>query len=198
MIYLASNLMIMATKNWVIDPTHSEVHFKIKHLMITNVTGSFDVFNASAKTDEEDFTKAKISFTADVNSISTGNEQRDGHLKSADFFDAEKFPQIKFTATKAVSIDNDGSFDLYGDLTIRDVTKNVKLAVEFGGVVKDPYGNTKAGFTINGKINRKDFGLTWNAVTEAGGVVVSDEVRIIAEIQLVEQPVAEEIQLAEQ
>lgn len=188
----------MATKNWALDPTHSEVQFKIKHLMITNVTGSFEIFNISAKTEGEDFTKAKINFTADVNSISTGNEQRDGHLKGGDFFDAEKFPQIKFEATKAESIDNDGSFDLYGDLTIRDVTKNVKLAVEFGGVVKDPYGNTKAGFTINGKINRKDFGLNWNAVTEAGGVVVSDEVRIIAEIQLIEQLIAEEIELAEQ
>ncbi|MBU9936274.1 MAG: YceI family protein [Ferruginibacter sp.] len=188
----------MATKNWVLDPTHSEVHFKIKHLMITNVTGSFDIFTVSAKTEEEDFTRGKIIFTADVNSISTGNEQRDGHLKSGDFFDVEKFPRIKFEATKATPVDNDGSFDLYGDLTIRDVTKNVKLAVEFGGVVKDPYGNTKAGFTINGKINRKDFGLTWNAATEAGGVVVSEEVRIVAEIQLVEQPVAEEVELAEQ
>ncbi|UEG49932.1 YceI family protein [Ferruginibacter lapsinanis] len=177
----------MATKNWVIDPSHSEVQFKIKHLMITNVTGSFNIFNASVQTENEDFTKAAISFTADVNSISTGNEQRDGHLKSADFFDAEKFPQIKFVATKYENIDNDGSYELYGDFTIKDVTKNIKLSVEFGGVVQDAYGNTKAGFTINGKINRKDFGLTWNAVTEAGGVVVSDEVRLIAEIQLIEQ-----------
>lgn len=113
-------------------------------------------------------------------------------------FRCRKIPRIKFEATKATPVDNDGSSDLYGDLTIRDVTKNVKLAVEFGGVVKDPYGNTKAGFTINGKINRKDFGLTWNAATEAGGVVVSEEVRIVAEIQLVEQPVAEEVELAEQ
>jgi len=188
----------MATKNWVLDPTHSEVHFKIKHLMITNVTGSFDIFKVAAKTEGEDFTKGKISFTADVNSISTGNAQRDGHLKSGDFFDTEKFPEIKFEATKADPVDNDGSFDLYGDLTIRDVTKNIKLSVEFGGVVKDPYGNTKAGFTINGKINRKDFGLTWNAVTEAGGVVVSEEVKIAAEIQLIEQLVAEEVELAEQ
>ncbi len=188
----------MATKNWVIDPTHSEVHFKIKHLMITNVTGSFDIFQASVQTEEEDFMKATIRFKADINSISTGNEQRDGHLKSADFFEAEKYPQLKFTATKFESVDGDRSFNMYGDLTIKDVTKNVKLAVEFGGVVKDPYGNTKAGFTINGKINRKDFGLTWNAVTEAGGVVVSDEVRIIAEIQLSEQLIAEEIELAEQ
>jgi polyisoprenoid-binding protein YceI len=177
----------MATKNWALDPTHSEVHFKIKHLMITNVSGSFDIFNVSAQTEDEDFTRSKVSFTADVNSISTNNEQRDGHLKSADFFDAEKFPQIKFEAKRTDNVDNDGSYDLYGDLTIRDVTKEVKLAVEFGGVVKDPYGNTKAGFTINGKINRKDFGLTWNAVTEAGGVVVSDEVKIACEIQLIEQ-----------
>jgi len=177
----------MATRTWAIDPTHSEVHFKIKHLMITNVTGSFNIFQASVATEEEDFTKATISFTADIDSISTGNEQRDGHLKSADFFDAATYPQIKFTATKAESVDNDGSYELYGDLTIRDVTKSIKLDVEFGGVVKDMYGNTKAGFTINGKINRKDFGLTWSAVTEAGGVIVSDEVKIISEIQLIEQ-----------
>lgn len=177
----------MATKNWVLDTTHSEVQFKIKHLMITNVSGSFNIFTVSAQTEEEDFTKAKLSFTAEVNSVSTNNEQRDTHLKAPDFFDAEKFPQIKFTATKTESVDSDGSYELYGDLTIRDVIKNVKLSVEFGGVVKDPYGNTKAGFTINGKINRKDFGLTWSAVTEAGGVVVSDEVKIAAEIQLIEQ-----------
>ena len=177
----------MATRTWAIDPTHSEVHFKIKHLMITNVTGSFNIFQASVITEGEDFSTAKISFTAEVNSIDTGNEQRDGHLKGADFFDGEKYPQIKFTATKSENVDNDGSYELFGDLTIRDVTKNVKLSVEFGGVVKDAYGNTKAGFTINGKINRKDFGLTWSAVTEAGGVVVSDEVKIISEIQLIEQ-----------
>lgn len=177
----------MATRTWAIDPTHSEVHFKIKHLMITNVTGSFNIFQASVTTEGEDFSTAKISFTADTNSVDTGNEQRDGHLKSADFFDAEKYPQIKFTATKSEAVDNDGSYDMYGDLTIKDVTKNIKFSVEFGGVVKDAYGNTKAGFTINGKINRKDFGLTWSAVTEAGGVVVSDEVKIISEIQLIEQ-----------
>ena len=177
----------MSTKTWALDPTHSEVQFKIKHLMITNVTGSFDLFKVSAQTEGEDFTKAKISFSADVNSISTNNTQRDTHLKSADFFDAEKYPQINFTATKSENIDSDGSYDLYGDLSIRDVPKAVKLSVEFGGVVKDAYGNTKAGFTINGKINRKDFGLTWNGVTEAGGVVVSDEVRLAAEIQLIEQ-----------
>ena len=177
----------MATKKWVIDPTHSEVQFKIKHLMITNVTGSFDTFQAEVETEEEDFMKAKVSFTANVDSISTGNEQRDGHLKSADFFDTATYPKIAFTATKFENVDNDGSFELYGDLTMHGVTKNIKLDVEFGGVVKDPYGNTKAGFTINGKIKRKDFGLNWDAVTEAGGIVVSDEVRIACEIQLIEQ-----------
>lgn len=177
----------MAIRTWAIDPTHSEVQFKIKHLMITNVTGSFNIFTASVTTEDEDFSKAKISFTADVNSIDTGNEQRNGHLQAPDFFNADTYPQIKFVATKANNIDNDGSYELYGDLTIRDVSKNIKLSVEFGGVVKDMYGNTKAGFTINGKINRKDFGLTWNAVTEAGGIVLSDEVKIMGEIQLIEQ-----------
>ena len=177
----------MATRTWAIDPMHSEVQFKIKHLMITNVTGSFNIFQASVTTEDENFSTAKVSFTADVNSINTGNEQRDGHLKAPDFFDAATYPQIKFVATKSQSVDNDGSYELYGDLTMHGVTKNIKVSVEFGGVVKDLYGNTKAGFTINGKISRKDFGLTWNAATEAGGVVLSDEVKIMAEIQLIEQ-----------
>jgi polyisoprenoid-binding protein YceI len=177
----------MATRKWVIDPTHSEVQFKVKHLMITTVTGSFDKFEASIETDKEDFSKAKISFSADVASVLTGNVDRDNHLKSPDFFDAEKFPKITFVATKYESVDNDGSYELFGDLTIHGITKKVELAVEFGGVAKDPWGNVKAGFTINGKINRKDFGLVWNAPTEAGGVLVSEEVRIACEIQLIEQ-----------
>jgi polyisoprenoid-binding protein YceI len=177
----------MATTNWTIDPTHSEVQFKVKHLMITTVSGSFNIFSASVQTEDEDFSKAKISFSADIDSITTGNADRDGHLKTADFFDAAKFPQLKFTATKYENVDNDGSYELYGDLELHGVTKNIKLDVEFGGVVQDAYGNTKAGFTINGKINRKDFGLVWNAVTEAGGIVVSDDVRIACEIQLIKQ-----------
>lgn len=177
----------MATKSWVIDPSHSEIQFKIKHLMITHVTGGFDIFEAAVETEDEDFMKAKVSFSADIDSISTGDEQRDGHLKSADFFDAATYPKLKFVATKFVNVDHDGSYGLYGDLTIKDITKQIKLDVEFGGVVKDAYGNTKAGFSINGKINRKDYSLTWSAVTEAGGVVVSDEVKIACEIQLIEQ-----------
>ena len=112
--------------------------------------------------------KAKVHFTADIDSISTGNEQRDQHLKSADFFDADKYPKITFVATKYENVDNDGSYELYGDITIKEITRPIKLDVEFGGVVKDPYGNTKAGFSINGKINRKDFNLSWDAVTEDG------------------------------
>jgi polyisoprenoid-binding protein YceI len=177
----------MATTNWVIDPTHSEVQFKVKHLMITTVTGSFNIFSATVQTEGEDFSKAKISFSADVDSISTGNVDRDAHLKTADFFDTATYPQLTFVATKYENVDNDGSYELFGDLTLHGITKNVKLDVEFGGVVEDAYGNTKAGFTINGKINRKDFGLIWSAVTEAGGVVVSDEVRIASEIQLIKQ-----------
>lgn len=177
----------MSKIKWSLDPTHSEVHFKIKHLMITNVTGSFTKYEVTAETDNEDFMSADISFTADVNSVTTNNEQRDGHLKGADFFDAEKFPQITFKATKYEDVDHDGSYELYGDLTIKGITKNIKLDVEFGGLMKDPWGNVKAGFTINGKINRKDWGLNWNAALETGGMLVSDDVRISCEIQLVKQ-----------
>ncbi len=175
----------MATTKWALDPTHSEIHFKVKHLMITTATGSFSNFTATAETGTEDFSGAKISFSADTASVSTGNEQRDTHLKSADFFDAEKFPKMEFLSSGYTKKGDD--FVLTGNLTIKDVTRPVTLNVEFGGVAKDPWGNTKAGFTLSGKINRKDFGLNWNAVTEAGGVLVSEEVKILAEIQLVQQ-----------
>ncbi len=177
----------MATTKWALDPSHSEITFKIKSLMISNVSGEFTKFTVDAETDGEDFTNATVTATVDVSSITTGNAQRDGHLKTDDFFNTEKYPQIKFTATKYEAVDNDGSYELYGDLTIRDVTKNVKFDVEFGGVIKDPWGNTRAGFSINGKINRKDFGLKWHAVTEAGGLVASDDVRIHCDIQLIEK-----------
>jgi polyisoprenoid-binding protein YceI len=175
----------MAKIKWALDPTHSEVTFKVRHMMISNVTGQFTKFDASAETEEEDFTTARFSFTADVSSVTTGNEQRDGHLQSPDFFDAAKFPGLKFIATKYVKLDNDGNYEVTGDLTIRDITKPVTLKVEFGGVIKDPWGNTRAGFTVEGKINRKDFGLQWHAVTEAGGLVVSDEVRLHAGLEFV-------------
>ena len=175
----------MAT-TWTLDPTHSELQFKVKHLMITNVTGTFKNFDLAVETDSADFKHAnKIEFTADINSIDTNNEQRDTHLKSADFFDADTHPQLKFTSNNYVVNGNEGTLE--GNLAIRGVSKPVKLKVEKGGIVVDGYGQTKAGFTVEGKISRKEFGLTWNAVTEAGSVVVSDDIKIHAEIQLVKQ-----------
>ena len=176
----------MAAKKWSIDPTHSEVRFKIKHLMISNVTGSFNAFEGTAETEGDDFARAKINFSADVSSIDTGSEQRDGHLKGSDFFDMEKYPKISFVSTKEEAGEDEGSFNLYGDLTIKGVTKNIKLTVEAGGIANDAYGNTKAGFTVTGKINRKDFGLTWSALTETGGLMLGDDVKIDVEVQLLE------------
>lgn len=177
----------MAKTKWSLDPTHSEVQFKVKHLMITTVTGYFQKFNVELEAEEDDFsTASNILFTADVNSINTNNEQRDTHLKSADFFDTENHSQIRFEGKQYEKLGNDEA-KLHGDLTVRGITKPVSVNVEFGGVVVDPYGQTKAGFTVTGKISRKEFGLTWSAVTEAGNVVVSDEIKLQAEIQLVKQ-----------
>lgn len=177
----------MATNKWVIDPAHSSIGFKVKHLMITNVSGTFNRFDFQVETEEEDFTTARGVFTADTATVYTGNDERDRHLRSPEFFDDHAFPKIKFVPNKYESVDNDGSYNVSGDLTIRDITKPVKLGIEFGGVVKDPWGNTRAGFTVSGKINRKEFGLNWSALTEAGGLVVGDEIRISCEIELVKQ-----------
>lgn len=169
---------------WTIDPTHSEVHFKVKHLMISTVTGTFGTYEGTVDTtNDEDFAGASISFSADIDSISTGQEQRDGHLKSGDFFDAAAFPKLSFLSTSMEKVEND-NYTVTGDLTIKGTTKQVTLKAEFGGIMDDFYGNTKAGFDISGKINRQDFGLTWGAVTEAGGVVVSDEVKLAFNIQV--------------
>ncbi len=179
----------MAQTKWVIDPMHSEIQFKVKHLMITTVTGYFSSFDAKATTEGEDFTTANISFTADINSISTNSSDRDNHLKSPDFFDAAQYPKLEFNNGRLEQ--NGGDYKLVGDMTIKNVTNKVSLDAEFGGTVVDGYGQNKVGFTLSGKINRKDFGLTWSAVTEAGKVVVSDEVRINIEVQMtqvVEEP----------
>ena len=175
----------MSQATWKIDPAHSEILFKVKHMMVSTVTGAFEVFEGSATAENDDFIGATLSFKADVNSINTRNEQRDGHLKSDDFFNAEQFPEMKFIST---SFDKDGDeYKLTGDLTIRDITKQVVLDVDFNGIAVDPYGQTKAGFEIRGKINRKEFGLKWGAVTEAGSVVVSDQVRLDLSVQLIKQ-----------
>ena len=173
----------MAT--YKIDAAHSEITFKVKHLMITTVTGHFTKFDATLEAKKEDFTDAKVTFEADVDSITTNNEQRDGHLKSEDFFAAEKFPKLTFTST---AFEKDGGdYILKGDLTLRGVTKPIELSVEYGGTATDPWGQVKAGFEATGKINRKDFGLSWGAVTEAGGVVVSDEVKLSLNVQFIKQ-----------
>ncbi|MFL5807967.1 MAG: YceI family protein [Flavisolibacter sp.] len=171
---------------WKIDPAHSEIQFKVKHLMITTVTGYFKKFDLEVETETEDFNTAKrIEFTADIDSIDTNNAQRDTHLKSADFFDTENHQQLKFVGRKYEGKGEEVS--LQGDLTLRGITKPITLNVEFGGIVVDPYGQLKAGFTVTGKLSRKEFGLTWGAVTEAGHVVVSDDIKIHAEVQLIKQ-----------
>ncbi|WP_205656100.1 YceI family protein [Algoriphagus formosus] len=174
----------MSTAKWVIDPTHSEVSFKVKHLVISTVTGYFKKFEGSAESESDDFDGASVSFTADIDSIDTNQGDRDNHLKSADFFDAANHPKLSFSGKISK---NGGDYQLVGDLEIRGTKKEVTLDVDFGGVAGDPYGQTKAGFEIEGKINRKEFGLTWSAVTEAGSVVVSDQVRLMLSVQLVKQ-----------
>jgi polyisoprenoid-binding protein YceI len=174
----------MAT--YKIDPAHSEILFKVKHLMITNVTGSFGTFDGTLESESADFSDAKATFEADINSISTNNEQRDGHLKGDDFFSAEKFPKLTFVSTSFVKV-NDEDYKLTGDLTIKGVTKSVTLDVTYGGTTNDPWGQTKAGFEINGKINRKDFGLVWGVVTEAGSVLLSDDVKLALNVQFTKQ-----------
>jgi polyisoprenoid-binding protein YceI len=154
-------------------------------MMISTVTGNFKKFDATVETEGEDFTTAKVKFTVDVDSIDTKNEQRDGHLKSVDFFDTANFPEFTFVATKYENVDNDGSYEVYGDLTIRGITRNEKFDAEFGGVIKDPWGNTRAGITITGKINRKDFGLTWSGATETGSLIVSEDVKIHVALEFV-------------
>ena len=178
----------MTTTKWKVDPAHSEVQFKVKHLMITTVTGYFKKFDLEVETEKEnDFTTAtKIRFTADINSIDTNNAQRDTHLKSADFFDGGNHPQILFEGGSFEREEGD-TYKLHGDLTIRGIKKPIELEVEYAGTVVDPYGNTKAGFTVDGKIKRKDFGLVWDAVTEAGQIVVSNDIRLHCEIQLIKQ-----------
>ena len=169
---------------WNLDAAHSEVGFKVKHMMITSVSGSFEKFDVKAESDGNDFGAATIDFTAEVASISTGNPDRDNHLKSPDFFDAAKYPDLKFHSTKILR-ENNSNLIVHGDLTIRGVSRPVALDVEYGGIGKDPWGNEKAGFTISGKINRADFDLKWNAALETGGVLVSEEVKLFAEVQLV-------------
>lgn len=176
----------MVTTKWVIDPTHSEVQFKVKHLVISTVTGTFKSFSGAVETQGDDFENGVISFAIDVASIDTNQEQRDGHLKSDDFFSADKYPQIIFKAVQFKKVKGD-EYSLVGNLTIKDVTKPVTLSVEYGGTATDFYGNVKAGFEITGKINRKEFGLTWSGITEAGAIVVGEEIKLAINVQIAKQ-----------
>src|SRR5437764_1135378 len=176
----------MSITKWAFDPTHSELGFKIKHLMITNVSGSFKTFQVEVNTDGDDFTTAQIVATADMGSINTNNEQRDAHLRNADFFEAEKYPELLFRSTKVESVDGE-TFNLYGDLTMKGITKPVKLTVEHSGLTKDPWGGERTGFVITGKINRSDWGIAFNGVLETGGLMLGEEVKINSEVQLVKQ-----------
>ncbi len=173
----------MATTKWTIDPTHSEIGFKVKHMMFTNVSGKFKTYEATINTEDDNFENASIEFSADIDSIDTNNADRDNHLKSADFFDAENHPKLTFKATSFTKSGDD--YELTGDLSLRGVTKSVKLQTEFSGLMTDPWGNTKAGLNISGKINRKDWGLNWNSALEAGGVLVGEDVRLNIELQLI-------------
>lgn len=173
-----------AKTKWVFDPTHSELTFKVKHMMIANVKGEFR--NFSVEVDGEDIFKSAVNVKVDASSIYTNNTDRDNHLKSADFFDAENHRELTFHSTSFKQKDAD-EYELKGMLTMKGISKEVALSVEFGGINKDPWGNEKAGFSIAGKINRKDWGLNWNAALETGGVLVSEEVKIAGEIQFVKQ-----------
>ncbi|MEO7977506.1 YceI family protein [Flavobacterium sp.] len=176
----------MATTKWAIDPTHSEIGFKVKHMMFTNVSGKFLTYDATITTEGDDFENAAIEFSGDIASIDTANADRDGHLKSADFFDAENHPKLTFKASSFKKI-NDEKYEITGDLNIRGIAKTVTFPVEFSGILTDPWGNTKVGLSIEGKINRKDWGLNWNSALETGGVLVGEEVKLNIELQFAKQ-----------
>ena len=169
---------------WKIDKAHSEIGFAVKHLMISNVKGLFKEFDVIVCTTENDFFTAEINFWLHLSSIDTGDAKRDKHLKSADFFDVEHYDKVLFKSSSIIKTDHVGGYELYGELTIKNITKKIKLNVKFNGIIKDALGNEKAGFAITGIINRKDWGLNWNTLLEAGGVLVSEDVAINCDIEL--------------
>ena len=171
---------------WALDPAHSEIAFKVRHMMIANVKGEFRKFAASLVTDGQDFTKSRIDVTIDAKSILTHDVQRDDHLRSREFFDVEKYPTLTFNGTSITKVDDD-EYKVRGILSIKNVSREVELDVEFGGLSKDPWGKERAGFSLEGMINRKDYGLTWNEALETGGVLVGEEVKIRVEVEFVKQ-----------
>jgi polyisoprenoid-binding protein YceI len=176
---------VLTKTKWAIDPAHSEIGFRVKHLVFSNVRGSFKEFDARIDTNGDDFRSAEIVVLIKSASVYTGIEKRDEHLRSADFFDVEQFREISFIANTLIEAEQEGRFVLHGELTMKGIKKQIKLDVELGAIVKDPWGAEKALFNINGKINRKDWGLNYNAVLEAGGVLISEDVWIQCEVQLI-------------
>src|SRR3954467_7601824 len=174
------------TSTWQLDASHSSIGFAVKHLMIATVKGSFGGYDASFAGKESDLQKATVSVSIDAKTINTGNEQRDGHLRSGDFFETDKYPTITFTG-KRIDGNPFGDFKIIGDLTMHGVTKEVVLDATFEGRAKDPWGNSRLGYTASGKLRRSDFGLSWNQALETGGVVVSDEVKISVEASFVQK-----------
>lgn len=175
----------MSKNKWILDSSYGEVQFKVKYLMISNVIGRFKRFDLMVETENRDFSSSKVVFTADVDSLDTDDHQRDGHLKSSDFFDAANFPHIHFEAGSIVFEGDEGV--LNGQLTIRDITKPISLNVDFGGFNRDSLGKLRAGFSFKCKINRKDFGLNWNTILNDGGIMVGNDVKISGEVQLIKQ-----------
>jgi len=169
---------------WSIDQAHSEIGFKVRHLMIAHIKGAFKTFDASICTIANDFRTAEVDLWIDAASLTTGDAKRDKHLKSRDFFDVKNHKQLTFTSSTIVKSDADGNHELWGELTMMGITQNIKLNVQFGGMLNDPWGNERAGFTVTGVIKRSDWGLTWNATTESGVLMVSDEVSISCEVEL--------------
>ena len=180
---MKTNENIAKTK-WLVDQAHSEISFKVRHLMISHVKGTFKTFDASIYTTGKDFRTAEVDLWIEVSSINTGDEKRDEHLKSPDFFDVKKFKQITFISSTIEKSDADGNHELWGELTMMGITQNIKLNLQLGGILNDPWGNERAGFTVTGKINRSNWGLTWNSPIESGGLMVSDEIAISCEVEL--------------
>jgi len=172
----------MANSKWNIDLTHSGVNFSIRHMVVSKVRGRFTKFTGVLNLDDEDITRSVVEATIDASSIDTGTEQRDAHLKSADFFDVEKYPELRFRSTRIEKLDDD-RYRVVGQLTIRDVTREVALDVEGGGRAKDPWGNERTGFVAKTTLDRKDFGLRWNQALETGGVLVGDRVDVELDVQ---------------
>jgi polyisoprenoid-binding protein YceI len=174
----------MTTKNWNIDPAHSGIGFSIRHMVVSKVRGRFGKFTGTVRLDEADLTQSSVEATIDASSIDTGTAQRDAHLRSADFFDVERFPQLRFQSTRIEKLGGDG-YRVVGNLTIRDVTREVVLEAEYAGRGTDPWGNERVAFAAKTSFDRKDFGLGWNQVLEAGGVLVGDRVDIELDVQVV-------------